>query len=136
MNIRYYFFVCGVNIRGSPGSLPQTLNDHRTPCLWGDYNAYHYLLFSFGKLSVVKRKLQKPVAVAPSKSETCLFIFPINLFVKYVYFIQTRRKESSFHGMLKQAAPPLEYGDKWDDVRRDIYVVVDARKVEAAKYLK
>merc|ERR1712034_291933 len=30
---------------------------------------------------------------------------------------EARRRESSFRTMLKQAAPPLELGDKWDEVR-------------------
>lgn len=31
---------------------------------------------------------------------------------------ESRRKESSFRAILKQAAPPLENGDKWEDVRK------------------
>lgn len=30
---------------------------------------------------------------------------------------ESRRKENSFRNMLKQAAPPLDYGETWDEVR-------------------
>ena len=40
---------------------------------------------------------------------------------------QSKRRESSFKQMLKQAAPPLESGDRWDNVSENRPLFVNYR---------